>query len=271
MASPKINADVNITHIGTATAILQINGVNLLTDPFFSPAGTQWDRGVVILENSETPAMALHDLPAIDAVLLSHEDHPDNLDELGRQLLDGRRVITTMDGAKNLSPRPDVRGISPWETLPLNVGGEQFSVTGVPCQHVPGNECTGFIITSPDFGETDGLPNAVYFSGDTVYFEELAEMRNKFHISIAILNVGAAMVPMPPDGTMKQITMCGKQASHLFQEIGADVLIPMHYESWGHFTENGEKLSEVFEKEGISEHVAWLQPGVQKVISTKDL
>lgn len=268
MPSPKINAEVNITHIGTATAILQINGVNLLTDPFFSPAGTEWDRGLVILKNSDTPAMALHDLPAIDAVLLSHEDHPDNLDELGRQLLDGRRAITTMDGAKNLSPRPDVRGISPWETLSLHVGGEQLSVTGVPCQHVPGQECTGFIITSPTFGETDGLSNAIYFSGDTVYFEELTEMRNKFHISIAIFNIGAAIVAMP-DGTKKQITMCGKQASRLFREIGADVLIPMHYESWGHFTEDGEKLSESFEKEDMLEHVLWLRPGVPTQISSK--
>ncbi|KAJ4308073.1 hypothetical protein N0V84_012318 [Fusarium piperis] len=266
MPSPKINADVNITHIGTATAILQINGLNLLTDPFFSPAGTQWDRGAIVLENSDTPAMALRDLPAIDAILLSHEDHPDNLDELGRQLLDGRRVITTMDGKRNLSPRPDVRGISPWETLPLNVGGEQFSITGVPCQHVPGSQCTGFIINSPTFGETNGLPNAIYFSGDTVYFEELAEMRNKFHISIAMFNIGAAIIGMP-DGTKKQITMCGKQASRLFREIEADVLVPMHYESWGHFTENGDKLSEVFEKEGISEFVSWLEPGVQKKIS----
>ncbi|KAM0426337.1 hypothetical protein ACHAPT_008378 [Fusarium lateritium] len=268
MSSPKINADVNITHIGTATAILQINGVNLLTDPFFSPAGTQWNVGAIVLEISDTPAMALHDLPAIDAILLSHEDHPDNLDELGRRLLDGRRVITTIDGAKKLSPRPDVRGISPWETLSLNLGGEQFQVTGVPCQHVPGGECTGFIITSPAFGETDGLPNAMYFSGDTIYFEELTQMRDKFHISIAIFNIGAAFAPTP-SGEPLQITMGGEQASRLFREIGADVLVPMHYESWGHFTENGEKLAEVFEKEGILGKVSWLDPGVQKKIALR--
>ncbi|KAM5341492.1 hypothetical protein ACJ41O_014523 [Fusarium nematophilum] len=266
MDSPKISASVSITHIGTATAILHINGVNILTDPFFSPAGTQWDVGVTVLEISDTPALALHDLPAIDAVLLSHEDHPDNLDKLGRRLLDGRRVITTLDGAKNLAPRPDVRGISPWETMPLTIGREEFYVTGTPCVHLPGGECTGFIITSPTFGETDGLPNAIYFSGDTVYVEELAEMRGKFHISIALFNVGAAFAPMP-DGTTRQITMGGKQASRLFREIGADVLVPMHYESWGHFTEKGGKLAEVFGEEGILDRVCWLEPGVRKRIS----
>lgn len=52
-------------------------------------------------------------------VLLSHEDHIDNLDFEGRRLLDGRRVITTPDGAKNLAPRPGVATIKSWETLTL--------------------------------------------------------------------------------------------------------------------------------------------------------
>ncbi|ESZ95787.1 putative Zn-dependent hydrolases of the beta-lactamase fold [Sclerotinia borealis F-4128] len=105
-------SDVEITHIGTATAILSINGINMLTDPFFSPAGTQWPTSMEpMLEITESSAMALHDLPVIDAVLLSHENHFDNLDDLGRQLLDGRRVLTTPDGAKNLAPRPAVHGL----------------------------------------------------------------------------------------------------------------------------------------------------------------
>lgn len=98
--SPKLD----ITHIGTATAILDIDGVNLLTDPFFSPGGSSWPvTETVNLEVSDDPALRLDQLPVIDAVLLSHEDHIDNLDDLGRRLLDGRRVFTTVDGAKNLA------------------------------------------------------------------------------------------------------------------------------------------------------------------------
>jgi L-ascorbate metabolism protein UlaG (beta-lactamase superfamily) len=118
-------SEINITHIGTATAILNIDDINFLTDPFFSPAGTKWDVGSEKpLEVTETPAMGLHDLPVIDAVLLSHENHPDNLDELGRQLLDGRRVFTTPDGAKNLAPRPAVHGLKPWESMEVRIAGK---------------------------------------------------------------------------------------------------------------------------------------------------
>ena len=110
----KFGAPLAVTHVGTATVIIHVDGVNLLTDPFFSPAGTEWNMGIMMLKNTDAPALRLADLPPIDAVLLSHEDHPDNLDELGRQLLDGRRVLTTPDGAKKLAPRPGVRALKPW-------------------------------------------------------------------------------------------------------------------------------------------------------------
>jgi L-ascorbate metabolism protein UlaG (beta-lactamase superfamily) len=110
----RFSAPLAITHIGTATAIIHVDGVNLLTDPVFSPAGTEWDLGIAVLKLADTPAMTLVDLPPIDAVLLSHEDHPDNLDEPGRAALEGRHVFTTADGAKKLAPRPGVRAIKPW-------------------------------------------------------------------------------------------------------------------------------------------------------------
>lgn len=259
MAPSTFKSKLNITHIGTATAILEINGLNLLTDPFFSPAGTEWDMGIATLKNTDDPALKLEDLPVIEAILLSHEDHPDNLDELGRRLLDGRRVLTTMDGAKKLAPRPGVKGLQPWETTNLDIGGMRLQVTGTPCQHLPGGECTGFIVTAPEFGETRGLPNAIYFSGDTVYLEELTRMHERFHICVALMNIGNAQAPVgdPP----LQITMSGKDAARLFRDIKADILVPMHFESWGHFTENGQQLAKAFAEEGVLESVVWLEPG----------
>lgn len=263
MATSTFQSSLCITHVGTATAILEIDGINLITDPFFSPAGTEWDLGIAILKNKDGPALDLSDLPVIDAVLLSHEDHPDNLDEIGRRLLDGRKVLTTIDGAKKLAPRPGVRGLNPWEEASLIAGGKKFQVTATPCQHLPGGECIGFIITALEFGQTAGLPNAIYFSGDTVYLEDLAKMAKNYHINVALLNVGAAVAPI---GEGLQVTMDGKQAAQLFRDIKADILIPMHYESWGHFTQNGAELAKAFEEEGIDKDIRWLTPGVSKKI-----
>lgn len=127
MSSSPWKSEIKITHIGTATAILSVDGINFITDPFFSLAGSTWEIGTEKpLEVFENPAMGLQNLPVIDAVLLSHEDHPDNLDELGRRLLDGRRVFTTPDGAKKLAPRPAVHGLKPWESIQSNIGGKVY-------------------------------------------------------------------------------------------------------------------------------------------------
>ncbi|KAF7719424.1 Uncharacterized protein PECH_006864 [Penicillium ucsense] len=259
--SSTFKSSFSVTHIGTATAIFEIDGINFLTDPFFSAAGTTWDMGGgVVLKNTETPSLALENLPAIDAILLSHEDHPDNLDDLGRRLLDGRHVFTTMDGAHKLAPRPGVRGMRPWQTESIALGGRQFEITATPCQHLPGGECTGFIITSEEFGTAaNGKPNAIYFTGDTVYIDELAKIPEKFHVVCAVMNLGSVIVS-GPEGPL-QITMDGKQAAHLFRTIGAECLVPMHYESWGHFTQNGKDLAKAFEEEGIADKVRWLSPG----------
>ncbi|KAH7394682.1 hypothetical protein BKA66DRAFT_409985 [Pyrenochaeta sp. MPI-SDFR-AT-0127] len=96
--------------------------------------------------------------------------------------------------------------------------------------------------------------------------EELAEMRRKFHISIALFNVGAAFVPATPGADPLQITMCGKQAARLFRDIEADILVPMHFESWKHFTEGGEELRSAFEKARILDQVRWLEPGIAQKI-----
>ena len=258
---PGFGAPLSITYVGTATAVIHLNGVNLLTDPVFSPAGVEWDLGIVTLKTTKPAALGLADLPPIDAVLLSHEDHPDNLDEPGRQVLDGRHVLTTPDGAKKLAPRPGVRALHPWETITLSLGGRSMSVTGTPCVHLPGGEVTGFIVTAEEFGRTGDLPNAIWFSGDTVYLPELAKMKEQFHISAALINIGKVLVKMPDAEEPLQITVGGADAARLFREVGADVLIPMHYESWLHFSENKEALVKELEREGVMDKVIWLEPG----------
>lgn len=64
-----------------------------------------------------------------------------------------------------------------------------------------------------------------------------------------------------------QITMDGAQAARLFKEIGADVLVPLHFESWGHFAEKREALAEALQREGVMDKVLWLEPGVKTLLA----
>lgn len=267
MAITNLNSSVRVTHVGTATAIIELDNLTILTDPYFSPEGTEWiGKSGAKLVNSYQPPLGLEDLPPIDLILLSHEDHKDNLDDLGRQLLNGRHVFTTTDGARNLAPRKAVRGMKPWETVSLQVGGgPRYEITATPCQHLPGGECLGFIVTAEHFGTSDGKPNAVYFSGDTVYIEELAKIKDRFHVSVALFSLGKAMVPKPGGG-MLQITMDSKQAVQLMRDIEPDVVIPLHFEGWSLFKEGKSEIEEVVKEEGVEDKFKFLAPGVDTKI-----
>ncbi|KAL2692449.1 hypothetical protein Neosp_002858 [[Neocosmospora] mangrovei] len=251
----------SITHIITATSVFHINGVNLLTDPFFSPANTSFPvLGAYFITVLGNPALQPDQVPPIDAVLLSHEDHPDNLDDIGRtHFLDGRKVLTTPDGANALRPRPGVTGLQAWQTIQLNVNGETWNITGTPCKDLPGGQVVGFVLRGPGFGFTNGLPNAIWYSGDTVYLEELSQLKDMFRIRAAVFNMGDAHAIV--NDTELKITMDGTDVARLFKAVGADILVPMHYNPWSHFKETVSQLKKDLEAAGVADRTRWLVPG----------
>lgn len=258
MPSDSFKSTVKITHIGTATALLDIDGVVFLTDPAFDPAGSEYPiPGHQSLVNNVGPALEINQLPHIDAILLSHEDHDDNLDHKGRTLLEGRRVFTTQDGANKLAPRPDVYGFVPWQSRHVTVGHKHFTITATFCKHWIEGETVGFMIESDSFGidTATGLPNAVWFGGDTVNAPELQHIKEKWHVVVAILNLGNAIV----EGL--QITMSGHDAAILCQDLGVEYICPIHFDGWLHFTEHGEELKKSLVRESIVERVRWLKLG----------
>ncbi|KAM6513174.1 hypothetical protein FALCPG4_015638 [Fusarium falciforme] len=263
---------ISITHVTTATALLDIDGIKLITDPVFDdgprtvdasgllPAATE----PILISLSEPPALSIKQLPFVQGVLLSHEDHFDNLDDTGRQLLIGRPVFTTPDGKKNLSEYPQVSALEPWKTLTQRWEGQDWTITGVPCVHLPGGEVTGFLIHKESFGyHEDGRPNVFYFTGDTILLPDVVKkIRENYHVVVVLMNLGNAHAPNPEDPSqVVKITMQGTDAVEMFRGLGAEKLVPMHYEWWSHFTEDGKALQEVFESEGLIDQVIWLTPG----------
>ena len=65
--------DLKITWVGHSTLLIQVGGINILTDPMFFDLSKQYPR-------SCNPGISINDLPQIDFVILSH-DHRDHLNE----------------------------------------------------------------------------------------------------------------------------------------------------------------------------------------------
>ena len=88
--------DVRITHIGGPTALIEVHGWRLLTDPTFDAPGRRYSFGWGAMSRKLTgPAITASDLGSIDAVLPSHDHQSDNLDTAGRAMLPAVGVVLT--------------------------------------------------------------------------------------------------------------------------------------------------------------------------------
>jgi len=74
--------DVFITHISTACVLLEIGSVRLLTDPVFDEGERYYSFGLPFIGATCRlgPALKANEIPELDAILLSHAHHSDNLD-----------------------------------------------------------------------------------------------------------------------------------------------------------------------------------------------
>src|SRR5262249_36140191 len=113
-----------ITYIGGPTALLELGGVRLLTDPTFDPAGGEHPSGPGPVHKLTGPARSAEAVGPVDFVLLSHDHHFDNLDRAGREMLSrAKTVLTTEDGAGRLGGNSI--GLKPWQTVELKASGGQ--------------------------------------------------------------------------------------------------------------------------------------------------
>ena len=118
---------VRITHVGGPTVLLEFDGWRLLTDPTFDQAGGRyrfgWGTGS---EKLAGPAIEPGDVGTVDAVLLSHDQHEDNLDAAGRVVMGkSRSVITTVSGAGRLGK--GAVGLEPYASTTLEGPGNRPS------------------------------------------------------------------------------------------------------------------------------------------------
>ena len=194
----------------------------------------------------------------IDAVLLSHDHHEDNLDRAGRTLLPlAGKVITTCLGAKRLGH--NAVGLKTWQNTTLETEEFQIKITAAPARHgslgshIIVGETTGFILEWA--GQKHG---ALYISGDTVWFKGLRAIAQRFKIGTAILHIGAARFPIT--GPIR-FTFNAKEAVYAVDALKPYIVIPIHYEGWHHFQEPRAGAEKYFSAAGIQERVQWLPLG----------
>ncbi|WP_084478566.1 MBL fold metallo-hydrolase [Nocardia jejuensis] len=244
-------APFEILHIGGPTVRLRYGNLTWLTDPTFDEPG-DYPAGPITLHKLTGPAVSAAEIGTVDAVLLSHDQHPDNLDRSGREFLAGvERVLSTPDAAARME---GVQGLANWEEVRIG----EVTVTGVPALHGPeGAEAlsgvvTGFVLQGA------GLPT-VYVSGDNASVDLVTEIAARFDIDVAILFVGAANVDRFGDS---DLTLNGRSAVKAAAALGNATIVPVHGEGWAHFSETLDYLTRNFGYAGRADQLVVPTPGV---------
>jgi L-ascorbate metabolism protein UlaG (beta-lactamase superfamily) len=253
-----------ITHLGGPTTLIEVAGWRLLTDPTFDPPGRRYAFGWGTSSRKLTgPAIAPSEVGRIDAVLLSHDHHGDNLDDAGRALLPSAGVVvTTVSGAMRLGR--SARGLEPWSTTRLeSPGSPAIEVTATPCRHGPplsrplAGEATGFALRWE--GQEHGV---LWMSGDTVLYDGVRQVADRLEVDTALLHLGG--VRFPVTGPLRY-SMTAKQAVELCRLVDPRTAIPIHYEGWKHFKEDRAAIESEFARapEDIRRRIRWLPIGVE--------
>lgn len=251
--------DVRITLIGGPTALLEIGGVRLLTDPTFDPMGSELTYGPVTLRKTMGPAVDATQIEPVDAVLLSHDQHFDNLDNAGRAFVArAARVFTTPSGAARLGK--NATGLHLWEQAQIEASTGTLRITATPARHGPAGiepvsgEVTGFVVES-----MRGDGETVYVTGDTVWYEGVAEVARRFAVNAIVLFAGAAQVKA---GGPVHLTMNSEDAVATATAFPQALIFPVHHSGWEHFSESQQTLMDAFAKAGLRNRLRPLEAGV---------
>ena len=213
---------IRVTLIGHATVLIQVAGLNILTDPVWSDrVGPLSWLGV---KRTRPPAVAFDDLPQIDVVLLSHS-HYDHLDRTTLAALERRDSPLIVTGLKvgQVVPHDNVVELDWWQRHPLRDG---LAATYVPAEHFSARGpfdrnvtlWGGFVLETP--------AGTVYFAGDTGDGAHIAAIAERFGpMTLSLLPIGAYL----PAWFMAPVHMNPHEAVAAAETLRSRVTMPIHY------------------------------------------
>jgi L-ascorbate metabolism protein UlaG (beta-lactamase superfamily) len=182
---------LRVTFVNHATVLIQLDGINILTDPIWSERASPFSFAGP--KRVRPPGIRFDDLPSIDAILLSH-NHYDHLDLPTLAKLHAAqpaaRILAGL-GLGGLLDEESIGGVTEldWGQT-AEIGG--VSLTAAPAQHFSGRgmfDSNGTLWCAWVIGGPGGR---VYFAGDTGYGRHFAKTGGELGpFRLAILPIGA--------------------------------------------------------------------------------
>ena len=212
--------ELRITWLGHATFLIQVAGLNLLTDPVFYEIAPVTPRYV------DAPIQP-SDLPPIDAVLISH-NHRDHTDTKSlRALLKHQPHVFVPQGDRGWFLECGFKHVTQaswWESFTL----EGMILTFLPANHWSGRHLLDINLSLWGSWLINADGKKIYFAGDTAYDEHFKAIHQAFG------NIEVALMPIGPNEpyTMRETHVSAHEAVQAFIDLGGRHFVPMH---WGTF------------------------------------
>lgn len=180
---------MRLTLIGHMTVRVELDGVALLTDPWFGPHSWLERR---LAPRALPPALSPNEITALDALLVSH-NHLDHLDDPALAL--ARRLGCAVIGSEKAARRARQAGVR--EAVALRPGEKAtlgpLTVHALPADHPLAPDAVGFVVV--------GSQN-LYFSGDTRWTPALRDALSSFALDAALVQAACAHYPFFGDDGM---------------------------------------------------------------------
>jgi len=210
------HTNASITWIGHSTFLIQMNGLNMMTDPV-------WANRMGFQKRLTKPGIALDDLPEMDVVFISH-GHYDHLDFPTIKKLKGNPTYYVPIG---LGPAFKKRG---YEKVIESNWYDSFEQHNITFSFVPAQHWTKRTLTDTNTSHWGGWimenkEHSIYFVGDTGYFRGFQEIAKKFNIQTVLMPIGA----YEPEWFMQVSHINPEDAVKAFLELKGKTFIPMHY------------------------------------------
>lgn len=258
----------SITWIGHATFLIQMNGLNILTDPV-------WAKRMGFQKRLTKPGIEINELPSIDFVVISH-GHYDHLDFRSIKKIKGSPTFYVPHGLKSAFTSRGYQNVHEanwWEEF--HVEEKNVKISFVPAQHwtrrslndMNTSHWGGWIIESMD------TQQSIYFVGDTAYFSGFKEIAKRYTVDVVLMPIGA----YEPEWFMATSHINPEDAIQAFLELDGSLFIPMHYGAYRLADDTGPEALERFDKEwerlALSENkrqvlkigeTYWYEEGVSK-------
>lgn len=234
--------------LGGPTTVIDVGGYRLVCDPAFDPP-----TNYGYLDKTQGPAADETAVGDVDAVLVRHDLHPDNLDVAGRaSAVKAPVVLTPASAAARLGP--PATPLEPRESWRSDNG--QPRITGVPAQHGPADgelndeefincEVVGFLI------QADGSPTTCV-SGDNASREVVRDIRERIGvIDGAVLVAGSASVPTTFEG--RPLSLTAERAAARAEVLGSRLITAAHQTGWNHFGQGAADTHASFAAAGVAD------------------